>query len=148
LERLPDPATVPEAQSEDLHDILNSVAKVKIKFSVEGSTTEAKQSQRNVALRKFVKWLLDYVDYLPGKVPEAFIWEHMAKDEESAQFELIQDPKKRFVELARRELGRAEFEAVSSQDILATQLRKLATIPESTSEFVALRGRLSKAAEN
>jgi DNA-binding HxlR family transcriptional regulator len=49
----------------------------------------------------------------------------MVKTAETEVFENNPDPKRRFDDLARKELGREPSENVSSQDILATQLRRL-----------------------
>jgi hypothetical protein len=42
------------------------------------------------------------------------------------------DAKAKFLQLARRELQYSDFEAVSSEDIFATQKRRLAKILDST----------------
>jgi predicted ATPase len=143
---LPDPAMVPEAESENLRTTLNAVAGTQVKFGVDGGSKGVDKTQIDAAVRSLVKWARDHLTYLPGKNPETFVWENMAKTSETAEFDSIADPKKRFDELARKELGRASFEQLSSQDILATQLRKLATIPDDQPELVFLNKRLSEAA--
>ena len=70
----------------------------------------------------------------------------MAKTAETAEFDSLPDPKKRFDELARKELGRESFESLSSADIIATQLRKLATVPADHPDLMKLYARLAKAA--
>ena len=97
------------------------------------------------AVRGLVKWARKHVDYLPGGIPEAFVWDNMAKTAETAEFDGLADPKKRFDDLARKQLDRETFESVSSQDILATQLRKLATVPSDHPDLVKLHERLAKA---
>ena len=64
----------------------------------------------------------------------------------TAEFDNVPDPKKRFDDLARKELGRESFESVSSGDILATQLRRLATMPADHPDLLKLHQRLAKAA--
>ena len=85
--------------------------------------------------RKFLGWVVKNVAYMPGSdVPEAFVWRCMKKDSLSESVADISDPKLRFDKLARLELGRADYEDLSSTDILGTQLRRLATIPEDNQE--------------
>jgi ketopantoate reductase len=79
-------------------------------------------------------------------IPEAFVWDNMVKTAETEEFESNPDPKRRFDDLARKQLDRARFETVSSQDILATQLRKLTTISADHPDLVRLHARLAKAA--
>jgi hypothetical protein len=143
---LPDPATVPQAESANLQATLNAAAGTRIRFGVDAGPGGVDQAQIEDAVRSLVKWARDHVTYLAGKNPETFVWENMAKTPETAEFDSIADPKKRFDELARKELGRAPFEKLSSQDILATQLRKLATIPDNQPDLVSLNKRLSEAA--
>jgi predicted ATPase len=143
---LPDPERVPAAGSEQLRETLNEYTGVKIKFGVDGGAEGSNKVQINAAVRGLVKWAREHVDYLPGVIPEAFVWNNMAKTTESQAFDYISDPKKRFDDLARKELGRESFESVSSQDILATQLRRLATVPADHPDLVQLHERLAKAA--
>lgn len=140
---LPDPASVPEADSEKLQQQLNAAAGTQIKFGVDGGTGGGDKAQINDAVRALVKWTRAHLAYLPGKSPETFVWENMVKSVETAEFESTADPKKRFDGLARKELGRAAFEPLSSQDILGTQLRRLATIPDDLAELQSLHQRLS-----
>ncbi|MGY4177640.1 ABC-type transport system involved in cytochrome c biogenesis ATPase subunit [Bradyrhizobium sp. USDA 4518] len=143
---LPDPEQVAEAGSEQLRETLNGYAGVKIKFGVDGGAEGGNKVQVSAAVRGLVKWAREHVDYLPGTIPEAFVWDNMAKTAETAEFDGMPDPKKRFDDLARKELDRGSFESVSSQDILATQLRRLATVPPDHPDLVRLHERLVKAA--
>ena len=143
---LPDPAGVPEAGSEKLRETLNSCAGVRIRFGVDGGAEGSDKSQIDSAVRGLVKWAREHVDYLPGAIPEAFVWDNMIKAAETEEFENNPDPKRRFDDLARKELDREPFESVSSQDILATQLRRLATISADHPDLVRLYTRLAKAA--
>lgn len=77
---------------------------------------------------------------------KAFVWDNMAKTSETDEFDAISDPKTRFDLLARKEIGTASYESVSSQDILATQLRRLNKVPADHPEIVKLHDRLAKAA--
>lgn len=143
---LPDPASVPEAESEKLKETLDQAAGVKIKFGVDGNASGPNKAQADAAVRALVAWARRYVDYLPGRIPEAFVWDNMTKTSETKEFDAIPDPKKRFDDLARKEIGLASYESPSSQDILATQLRRLKSVPDDHSELVKLYDRLAKAA--
>jgi predicted ATPase len=143
---LPDPDHVPAAESEQLREKLKEYSGVKIRFGVDGGAEGGDKAQIDAAVRGLVKWARENVDYLPGTVPEAFVWDNMAKTEETAEFDNVPDPKKRFDDLARKELGRESFESVSSGDILATQLRRLATMPADHPDLLKLHQRLAKAA--
>jgi predicted ATPase len=143
---LPDPDHVPAAGSEQLREALNEYADVKIKFGVDGGAEGSNKVQIDAAVRGLVKWARTHLDYLPGPIPEAFVWDNMAKTAETAEFDALADPKKRFDDLARKELGRESFEGLSSADILATQLRKLATVSADHPDLVRLHDRLAKAA--
>jgi AAA domain, putative AbiEii toxin, Type IV TA system len=143
---LPDPDHVPAAGSEQLREALNEYADVKIKFGVDGGAEGGNKAQIDAAVRSLVKWARTHVDYLPGTIPEAFVWDNMAKTAETAVFDALADPKKRFDDLARKELGRESFESLSSADILATQLRKLASVSADHPDLVRLHQRLAKAA--
>jgi hypothetical protein len=144
MQALPDPETVPSTDSEKLQKALNEAAGVKIKFAVDASAGKPNAEQIDLAVRELVKWTGKYVAYLPGNTPETFVWDNMKKDAESAVFDSL-PPKKRFDELARKELGRASYEHLSSQDILGTQLRRLATIPDTLPELKGLHERLASA---
>jgi hypothetical protein len=129
-----------------LRETLNTAARVKIRFGVDGGAEGGNKAQIDAAVRGLVKWARKHLDYLPGAIPEAFVWDNMTKIADTEEFESIADPKKRFDDLARKELDREPFESVSSQDILATQLRKLKTISADQPDLVVLHARLAKAA--
>lgn len=141
-EPLVDPASVPAAESANLRLRLNAVAKVKIKLGVDGGAGGGSVEQLDEATRRLVKWACDYVRYLPSDNSETFVWKHMVKDAKADALE-NGDPKRRFDLLARSELGRADYEPLSSSDILATQLRKLATIPDDLKEVVEIYEQLA-----
>jgi hypothetical protein len=141
---LPDPASVPETESGRLKDDLKSYAGRNFTFNVDGGKGGGNKSQIDRAVRNLVRWVRDHVDYLPGKNLEAFIWDNMDK-RDSEEFEHIADPKLRFNKLALKELDRASYESVSSQEILGTQLRRLKTVPTDHPDLVQLYRRLAKA---
>ena len=46
---------------------------------MDGGKGGGDKSQIDTAVRSLVRWVREYVDYLPGKTPEAFIWDNMDK---------------------------------------------------------------------
>jgi hypothetical protein len=67
----------------------------------------------------------------------------MQHDDLSKACASVSDPKKRFEKLARYDLGRADYEAVSAPEILTTQLRYLRTVPDQSDEIQKLHSRLA-----
>jgi AAA domain, putative AbiEii toxin, Type IV TA system len=142
-----DPMTVAVANEATIRKDIISVTGVDIQFHADGNNAGANIEQQNAMRRKFVAWALQNVDYLPGSdSPEAFVWNEMEK---SSNASTIEDAhaKKRFEKLTRIELGTPDFEAVTSDQIFATQHRCLATIPVHHVDLTALKNRLLEFAE-
>ena len=126
-----DPDTVLVEDEETLKAEILRVSGVDIKFQSDGGIGGGNQTQQNGMRRNFMKWVKSHVFYLPGALnPEAFVWNNMSQD---TNFQSITstNPKDCFEALARLELGIPDFEPVNSADILTTQRRGLATIPEN-----------------
>lgn len=148
VKNLPEPAAVATADEATIKSEILRVTKVDIQFHVDGGKGGANVAQQEVMRRAFVSWVLQNVDYLPGpEIPEAFVWENMQKSDRTALI-LEPDPKKRFENLTRIELGTPAFETVTSDEIFATQRRCLATIPTNHQDLVTLKTRLLAFAEN
>jgi hypothetical protein len=144
---LPDPATIAAADEATIKAEILRVTKVDIQFHVDGGKGGANIEQQVIVRRAFVSWALRNTDYLPGtEIPEAFVWENMQKSDNAALI-VDPDPKKRFEKLTRIDLGTPAFEAVTSDEIFATQRRCLATIPADHPDLVALKTRLLTFAE-
>jgi len=143
-ERFTDPDLIGPADEYLIASEVLKICKTEIKFPVDGSSGKANINQVNLAQRKFVKWAMQFVDYLPGgKIPEEFLWERMSRND------IIDDIadnnyKHKFEKLTRSQLGIPEFEAVSSSDIFATQRRCVATISLDDPELCELRNRVVK----
>jgi ABC-type transport system involved in cytochrome c biogenesis ATPase subunit len=137
-----DPTTIAVADEATVKTEILRVTKVDIQFHVDGGKTGANIAQQEEMRRRFVSWALKNVDYLPGsEIPEAFVWQNMQKADKVATI-LDADAKKRFENLTRIELGTPTFEAVTSDEIFATQRRCLATIPVDHPDLIALKTRL------
>jgi ABC-type transport system involved in cytochrome c biogenesis ATPase subunit len=141
---LPDPSDVPLAQEQKLADALKKTSGTEVKFVVDGGAEGGNAEQLSQARRHFIAWARKYVDYLPSNlIPEEFIWQNMQHDDLSKACASVSDPKKRFEKLARYDLGRADYEAVSAPEILTTQLRYLRTVPDQSDEIQKLHSRLA-----
>ena len=148
VKNFPDPTTVAAADEATIKAEILRVTKVDIQFHVDGGKGGVNIAQQAIMRRAFVSWALLNTDYLPGtEIPEAFVWKNMQKSENAALI-LDSDPKKRFENLTRIDLGTPSFESVTSDEILATQRRCLATIPNDHPDLVALKNQLMAFAEN
>lgn len=137
-----DPTNIPEAEEAKVRAEILRVAGVDIAFHVDGGTKGKNVQQEDEMRRGFLAWARKYVDYLPGKgIPETFVWQRMASDDMSMKIK-GKDTKAKFEQLARAELGLASFEPISSSDILQTQRRRLASIPDADPDLVGLRCKL------
>ncbi|WP_155630523.1 ATP-dependent nuclease [Burkholderia territorii] len=139
---LVDPATVPDGDHQQIEDEIRRVAGRDITFPVDGGANGGNLVQLRAAQRNFAAWVRAHVHYLPGAGnPEQFLWDNMQRD--------VQDDaaaglpvKQRFEQITRREMRVAEFRPVTSDDIFATQRRRLATIPEQHQDMTALANAL------
>ena len=148
VKNFPDPTTVAAADEATIKAEILRVTKVDIQFHVDGGKGGANIAQQAIMRRAFISWALLNTDYLPGtEIPEAFVWKNMQKSENAALI-LDPDPKKRFENLTRIDLGTPAFEVVTSDEIFATQRRCLATIPNDHPDLVALKNQLMAFAEN
>lgn len=136
------PDTVGSADGQMLKSEILRVAGADIVFHSDGGKKGGNVEQQDTLRRNFMKWAIKHVGYLPGsEIPETFVWAHMKVDDVSATI-LDADPKKRFEILAKVELGLQGFQSVNSEEILGTQRRRLATIPEDHKDIVELNRQL------
>lgn len=143
----PDPTTVSTANESIIKSEIFRVTGVEIEFRTDGSNGKTKLMQQEAMRRQFITWALTHVDYLPGSGnPETFIWQHMKKTEQAGNI-VDTDAKICFEKLTKIELGTPDFETVNSDEILGTQRRCLATIPESHSELNTLAQTLNAFAQ-
>ncbi|MDL2284976.1 AAA family ATPase [Oxalobacter sp. OttesenSCG-928-P03] len=120
---IPDPSSIPAAENNKLTKIIKDIAGFEITFDTDSNNRD----QRTLMQRQFLSWANKHVGFfIDKKIPEAFIWDGMKKNEITRNIETSNsDAKKRFVELTKHDLG---SEQISSEDILQTQRRALAKI--------------------
>ncbi len=123
--------TIPACDNEKLGDIIQSVTGAKIDFVIDSSTNK---EQLFTLQREFIDWSLKHVKFLPFDTPEEFIWKNMKPDDFSATITMT-DYKANFEQLCRLDLQLAVFEGLQSNQILATQTRRLASIPDDHPEL-------------
>jgi predicted ATPase len=143
-----DPTTISDAEVAKLKNEILRVTGVDIDFPVDGGTNGGNTDQRTEMRRKFINWAKAHVSYIPGaNIPEGFVWDNMQSDSKSQSI-TDADRKICFEKLARLELGVPEFECVTSAEILDTQRRRLASIPDSQFVFIELNRKLLAFAES
>jgi hypothetical protein len=136
-DRFIDPDTIPQSDNKKLPAIIKSATGCDVNFPVDSLNGTANVDQLNHARRRYIKWCLTYVGYLPSSIPEEFVWSNA-----SAQITAGKsgnDYKKLFEELAKSELNIQPFEKITSADILQTQKRILAQIDDLNPELVNIR---------
>lgn len=137
-----DPQTISEVDEGKLKDEVFRVTGADIVFHSDGGKTGGNIEQQTKMRRDFITWANAHVDYLPGTHnPEAFVWANMKHDSNSSSIS-DSDAKKCFTKLTKIELGVPDYEVVKSSEILDTQRRKLATIPENHVDLAAINKRL------
>ncbi|MHC2086457.1 ATP-dependent nuclease [Methylobacterium sp. CM6244] len=142
---LPNPVDVPEAHNTQLKAALEAFAGSEIKFYVDGGRAGGNQQQLEEACRALVAWARSYVDFLPGsQIPEAFLWDNMIKDAHCRSIPFELDAKRKFVQLTKLTLGRADYEEVTAQEIAIVQATRLATLDDNLSDFQTLYARIAQ----
>lgn len=115
----------------------------KIDFALNGGNDPGLLQKKKDIERGFLKYVIERTGYLPDKNPEDFVWARMSKDDHTTICEGL-ETKTRYVKLTQLEKGLSETEYVSSQEILETQVRKLASVSNSDPAIVALSNYLKQ----
>jgi predicted ATPase len=133
----PAPNEIAQADDGRLNEIIKAATGVEVKFPVDGSAGSGDNQQRITAQRRFIGWAKSRVGFMPGTTPEQFVW-NKAPDSEKNGIVGV-DYKANFANLARMELGLADFEEVTGVAILHTQRRLLSLIGDDDPDIVELR---------
>lgn len=136
----PLPDTIARADENKLDSIIKAATGVKVIFPVDGNDGGGNNEQRVHAQRQFITWSKSRVGFMPDTTPERFVWERAP--EISKRGIQGDDYKKNFASLARMELGLADFEEVTGDNILYTQRRLLSLIDDAEVGLVQLREEL------
>ncbi|MFZ6643214.1 ATP-dependent nuclease [Undibacterium sp. TC4M20W] len=140
---LPAVDEITPSQEKNLAAIIKNFTNVDLSFPVDGGAGGGNNEQRVDAQKKFITWVNTHVNYLPGIDPEEFVWTSMTQDKIEAAI-TIANPKEKFKLLARSELGLEDFETIDASQILATQQRKVASIPSDNAGILCLQQILNK----
>jgi predicted ATPase len=136
---IPDPDTIPPAHENDIAEIIKAFTGVDIEFPVDGNKDKGGDvDQRQTLRRQYIEWTRAYVDFLPYDTPEEYIWMRCPETKDTPLKE-GETYKTKIRDLAKTELGRAEFEDVKAEDIFQTQKRLLAKVPDDDDDIVNLR---------
>jgi predicted ATPase len=145
----PDPDTIPESNNKSLDEMIKQVTggTSKISFPIDGGANGGNKAQLIQAKRRYLAYVRNHVTYLPGTaIPEDFVWKNMTNRENSDGLDDL-NPKKRFEELTKRELGLLDSEKADSDNIFATIRRRLSTIPNDDEGILGLATLLRRFAE-
>lgn len=131
---IPNVDAVPDV---DLADVLKGILHGEVQLSLSGHLGESAPGERIRQQRQILAWVAANVDYLPGKDPESLLLD-MAGESWSTSA----GSKATWERKTRESLGRAEWETVSSSEILGEQERALARLPDDAAPLVAIRERV------
>lgn len=108
-----------------------------IKFALNGGSDPNLPQNRKKIERGFLRYVIERVGYLPDQNPEDFVWKRMAKDVNTAKCDSL-ETKLRYVKLTALEKGLSDSEYISSQEVLETQVRKLASVSNNDPDVIKL----------
>lgn len=141
-ENFPDPDTISIADESRIKELILNITGVDVSFKIDGGDGGTNTTQLNEMRRQYIGWARKYVDFLPGtSSPEAFLCENMKKKADGNATD-HSNTKEMFEILTRKLLGLEDYEQVKSNDILSTQRRELAAIPDDNPELIKLKHRL------
>ncbi len=109
----------------NLEKIMSGMPKIPVDGGIDGGNLD----QLRTAKICILSYCQKFLTYFPSTSPEQFIWNKMQfdlKKYKDVDFDI--NSKEKFETLCRSELGRKDFEQVTSDEIFQVQLRCLATV--------------------
>lgn len=133
------PKDIPIHDRQEVKTQILSLTGIKdpIEFSLNGGNDPKHEETRNKIERDFLDYALSRIYYLPADNPEDFIWQNMKQCDHSREC-ASEQIKQRYVKLTKLEKGLIDTENVTAEEILETQIRKLATISPENPGIVEL----------
>lgn len=131
-DELIDPAQIPDSA---LEETVRAQLGSDPQLALNGSKGISDQGDKNKQLREVLEWLCRNVDYLPGENPEILLMDMKGVKVETA-------PKNYWEDCAMKALGRADWEHVTSDEILAEQERALGSIEDDHPMLKLIRVRV------
>jgi hypothetical protein len=118
---------------EKLSESLRLILGGEVNIPVDAGKNGANLKQLREARIKILSFCQQFLSYIPGQIPEEFIWDNMSYDvtHYNISFDKIKCFKERFKRLCEVELGRANYEDVTSNEIFQVQKRCLATVNDN-----------------
>lgn len=122
-----------------LNELLFNIFDGDISLPVDAGAGGKDTGQERDAKIRILNYAKTNLLYLPGGTPESFIWSNMKykTSQYDIDFDNIECVKSRFEKLCIKELGRAAYESVTSDEIFELQKRCLATVDNSLFEELA-----------
>ncbi|WP_223538676.1 ATP-dependent nuclease [Pseudomonas sp. BF-R-12] len=132
------PNDIPAANHDLLREQITTLTNIKmLDFALDGGNDPQAGDKRKTLERDYLNYVLPRTFYLPRQNPEIFVWENMPPDTATKKCDRL-PPKERFSLLTKIEKGLMDYEKVTSNEILETQIRKLALIEDSNPELSAI----------
>jgi hypothetical protein len=125
---------VPDSQIENM---VKYTAGGNVQIFPDGNSGSAGAESKRSQLVEILNWYHDHVAYLPGRAPEDLVAGMAELDLNGSNAKVFWE------ELAKRELGRREWESVTALEILAEQERVLARLDSDCVELAEIRDRVS-----
>lgn len=133
-EQIPeDASTVGDAEVESL---VTQILRGTPKLLLAGGDDPDLDAKKITMLRKIISWMSKHVAYLPASDPESLLLALTGDPSEYA----AADAKREWEQRAQAALGRADYEPVTSSEILGEQERALATVSDDAQELTEIRG--------
>ncbi|WP_445180968.1 ATP-dependent nuclease [Pseudomonas sp. McL0111] len=130
------PKDIPQTDHKKIEDELYKLTEMReFEFALNGGNDKNFESKKHLLERDFLSYVLERTYYLPAKNPEVFVWENMQHDSASNSCNNL-PPKDRYAKLTKLEKGLMDTENVRSNEILETQIRRLATVNNNNPDLL------------
>lgn len=141
------PKDIPETKHEEIKEQIFTLTNIRsLEFALDGGNDPQANLKRRALEREYLNYALPRTFYLPSENPEIFVWDNIPKDNNTKKCAKL-PPKERFSKLTRIEKGLCDYEKITSNEILETQIRKLALIEDDNAELAIISEILRKFVE-
>jgi len=135
------PDSVDDIPAAELGNTAVSMLGSRPRLSLNGGADGHSEEEERAQLRKVIGWVMTHVTYLPGTDPESLVLSLIG---EEAPVGGAEAAKQAWTDKARAALGKKEWEAVTSADILAEERRALGRARDTSAGLVQLSRRLGE----
>ncbi len=130
-----------EIADSNLKEVVRNLLNGDPQLSMSGGSGGHSPAEEVEQIRAIIEWAREHVDYLPGEDPESLLLELLDEELPSGGSTAA---KKEWEVRARAALGKAEYEQLSSSDILQEQERALAKVGPDSEALRAIGDRIEK----